>query len=133
MTESNIKRVQTIYTAFGAGDTNAVLSVLDPAVVWSNAGPADVDYFGTRRCRDEVAEVFAILDRDFAIEDFTPLAFFANGDDVAVLLRLRATMKPTGRTFEEELVHVWTFGTDGLVKRMRDIQDSAGVAAALRP
>jgi uncharacterized protein len=128
----NLERIQGIYAAFGAGDVDAVLAALDPGIVWTNAGPADLDYFGARRGRDQVAEVFTILARDFAIEEFVPLRFFAAEDDVAVLLRLRATLRPTGRAFEQELVHVWTIGDDGLVTRMRDIQDSAGLAQALR-
>ena len=132
MEQTNIERVQAIYAAFGGGDVERVLAALAPDVVWINAGPADIDYFGTRHGREQVAEVFAIIARNFAIEEFVPLRFFAADDDVAVLLRLRATMNPTGRVVEEELVHVWTLGADGLVSRMRDIQDSAAVAAALR-
>jgi len=131
-TTRNLERVQAIYGAFGRGDVSAVLGALDPEIVWSNAGPADVDYFGTRRGREEVAEVFAILARDFDIHEFAPLQFFTADDHVAVLLSLRATINHTGRAVEQELVHVWTLGNDGLVTRMRDIQDSAGVAGALR-
>jgi ketosteroid isomerase-like protein len=129
--EHDIERVQAIYAAFSSGDAAGVLAALDPAVVWSNAGPSDLDYFGVRHGREQVADVLAILARDFDIHEFVPLRFFAADGDVAVLLRLRATIKPTGRTLEQELVHVWTLGPDGLVTRMRDIQDSAGVAAAL--
>jgi uncharacterized protein len=129
----NIERIQAIYSAFGAGDVDGVLAALHPDVVWSNAGPAELDYFGVRRGREQVSEVFAILSRDFEIHEFVPLRFFAADDDVAVLLRLRATIKPTRQALEEELVHVWTLAADGRVTRMRDIQDSAAVAAALRP
>ena len=125
-----IARVQAIYAAFGRGDVDAVLAALAPDVVWSNAGPTDLDYFGVRTGREQVAEVFAILGREFVIHEFVPLRFFAADDEVAVLLRLRATVN--GQGIEQELVHVWTLGADGLVTRMRDIQDSAGVAAALR-
>lgn len=129
---TNVERIKDIYAAFGRGDVSGVLKALDPEIVWSNAGPQDLDYFGVRRGHEQVAEVFAILGRDFEIHEFAPLRFFAAEDDVAVLLRLRATIRPTGKAIEQELVHVWTLGAGGLATRMRDIQDSAGVAAALR-
>jgi uncharacterized protein len=128
----NLDRTRAIYQAFGAGDTEAVLAALDPDVVWSNAGPDDLDYFGVRTGRDRVAEVFAILGRDFDIKEFEPVEFFAGGDRVAVLLHLNATIRSTGKSFTEDLVHVWTFGEDGQVVKLQDIQDSAGVAAAMR-
>jgi ketosteroid isomerase-like protein len=130
---TNLERVQALYAAFGRGDVDAILACLAPSIEWSNAGPSDLDYFGTRHGREQVAEVFVILARDFDISEFTPLRFFSSEDDVAVLLRLQATVKDTGKQIWQELVHVLTFGPDGLVTRMRDIQDSATIAAALRP
>ncbi|EFC85113.1 nuclear transport factor 2 family protein [Parafrankia sp. EUN1f] len=130
---TNLERVQAIYAAFGSGDVEGVLAALAPDVVWSNAGPADLAYFGVRTGREQVAEVFAILGQEFDIAHFAPVEFFAAGERVAVLLEMRATIRSTGRSFTEDLVHVWTFGSDGLVTRLQDIQDSAGVAAALRP
>ena len=133
MSTDLVARVQGIYAAFGAGDVEGVLAALAPDVVWRNAGPADLDYFGTRTGRERVREVFDILGREFDIARFEPVEFFAAGTRVAVLLELEATIRSTGRSFTEDLVHVWTFGADGLVTRLQDIQDSAGVATALRP
>jgi len=129
---SNITRVQAIYSAFGAGDSDAVLAALSPDVRWSNAGPKDLDYFGVRNGRQQVTEVLAILGQDFDIAEFSPIEFFETGDRVAVLLHLKAAIRSTRIGFEEDLVHVWTFGSDGLVASLQDIQDSATVAAALR-
>jgi ketosteroid isomerase-like protein len=85
-----LARVRAIYAAFARGDVDTVLAALSPDVVWSNAGPPDIDYFGVRHGRERVAEVFAILGAEF---------------DIA----------------------------DGLVARPQDIQDSATIAAAMRP
>jgi len=121
------------FQAFGLGDIDAVLSALAADVRWSNAGPSDLDYFGVRTGRDEVAEVFEILGREFDIAEFVPVEFFVSGNRAAALLRLSATIRSTGKSFSEDLVHIWTFGQDGLVTQRRDIQDSAAVADALRP
>ena len=82
-----------------------------------------------RHGKEQVAEVFAILDRDFDIREFAPLRFFTEGDDVAVLMTLRTTGRHR-KEVHQDLVHVWTLGIGGLATRMRDSQDSAGVAAA---
>jgi uncharacterized protein len=130
---TQVEQVQRIYKAFGDGDIDTVLAALSPQVRWSNAGPADLPYFGVRIGRDQVAEVFQILGDEFDIAEFAPVAFFAEANQVAVLLRLTATIRSTGRSFSQDLVHVWTFGPDGLVAMLQDIQDSAAVAAAMRP
>jgi len=127
---SHLQTVQEIYAGFANGDVEAVIARLSPKVTWSNAGPDHLDYFGVRHGHTQVREVFGILARDFDIAHFGPEAFFESGDHVAVLLKLRATIKHTGREFQEALAHVWTFGSDGLVSLLQDIQDSAGIAAA---
>jgi ketosteroid isomerase-like protein len=129
----HVRTVQSLYEAFARGDVATILAALSPDVVWSNAGPDDLEYFGTRHGRDGALEVFTILGRDFEIAEFAPQRFFGDGDQVVVTVHQKATVKATGRSFEQDLVHVWTFGADGLVTRFLDVQDSAGVAAALRP
>jgi ketosteroid isomerase-like protein len=128
-----LQRTQAIYEAFGTGDVDGILSALAPDVTWSNAGPADLEYFGVRHGRAEVAGVFAIIGREFDIAEFAPVEFFTTGNRVAVLLRQRTTIRSTGKSFAEDLVHVWTYGEDGLVRHLQDIQDSAAIAEAMRP
>jgi uncharacterized protein len=129
---ANRERIGQLYAAFGAGDVPAVLAMLDPDIVWRNAGPADLPYFGTRRGAAAVGEVFEIIGREFEIHDFSPSALLAEADLVVAVLHQRTTIRSTGRTFEEDLVHVWRLGPDGLVVELTDVQDSWVIAAAMR-
>lgn len=130
-TERNTASITALYRAFGQGDIPAVLSMLHPDIEWSNAGPAGVAYFGTRRGRDRVREVFDIIAAEFEIAEFAPVQIFAAGPHVAVWLHQEATIRSTGRSFTEDLVHLWSFDAAGAIVRLRDVQDSWAVATAL--
>jgi hypothetical protein len=128
--EQNLATVQDMYAAFGQGDIATVLGHLAPDIEWVNAGPSAISYFGTHRGHDEVlSRVFQFLGENLDIAVFEPRDFFASGEKVAVILRMEATVRGTGRSFGEDLAHLFTF-RDGKVVRFQDIQETAGIAAA---
>lgn len=131
ITERNTASIAALYGAFGQGDFPAVLSMLHPDIEWSNAGPDGVAYFGTRHGRSCVQEVFDIIATEFEIAEFAPMQIFAAGPHVAVWLHQQTTIRSTGRSFTEDLVHIWSFDEAGAIVRLRDIQDSWAIATAL--
>lgn len=130
--ESNLAAVQAMYEAFGQGDIPSLLSHLDPDVEWSNRGPADIEYFGVKRGHDGALAIFRFLAEHVDITAFEPHTMIADADHVVVLVRVSATVKETGLSYDEETVHVFDLDTDARVVRFRDYQDTEAVAKALR-
>jgi uncharacterized protein len=71
--------------AFGRGDIEALLALLDENVEWITPGPSDLLTAGRRRGRQQVAEFFQAVDRLFEIQRFEPQTFVSEGDHVVVL------------------------------------------------
>ncbi len=99
---------------------------------WSNRGPADIEYFGVKRGHDGALAIFRFLAEHVDITAFEPHTMIADADHVVVLVRVSATVKETGLSYDEETVHVFDLDTDARVVRFRDYQDTEAVAKALR-
>lgn len=122
---SHQQTVQRIYQAFGAGDVPAILALLAEDVDWEyGGGSTDVPWLQPRRGRTAVGGFFDAL-RAIDFQAFTPHTFFESGQTVVVLIDLDATVRTTGkRVVEEDEVHIWRFGDDGLVARFRHRADT---------
>ena len=64
-------------------------------------------------------------------EQFAPREFIAQGDIVVVLVFVRVRSKATGRTVDNDYVHVYTV-RDGKIIRFCVYEDTAPIIAALR-
>ena len=115
----NIPAVQEIYAAFGRGDVPAILARLAPDVVFDPDFDGTAPWLTRREGRAGVAEFFADLD---ALE-------LRDGDDIAVTIRILATVKAIGEALPEDEMRLWTFGPDGLATEMRRYVDTAKHAA----
>ena len=125
----NITAVQEIYAAFGRGDVPAILDRLAPDVVFDPDMDGAAPWLQRREGREGVGEFFAAL-AALDIFAFEPRNFMAAGDQVAVTIRIGATVKATGEALPEDEMHLWTFGPDGLATEMRHYVDTAKHAAA---
>jgi uncharacterized protein len=125
----NVETVQQIYAAVGRGDIPALLTLLSDEIEWSMPGPSVIPWTGTRRGRQQVAEFFGLLRKTLKSQQFEPREFIAQGDTVVVLGYERSLVKPTGRTFEQEWVHVYTLG-EGKIRKCRIFEDTAAQVAA---
>lgn len=126
----NIATVQAIYDAFGRGDVAGILGRLAPDVEWEHDwGAAPLKWYQPRRGRDEVVKFFETL-ADFEFLRFEPIAFLEGGNMVAVPIHLELRVKANGRLIRDLEAHLWTFGDDGLVSRMRHLVDSHQFALA---
>ena len=131
--DANTRTVQEIYSAFGKGDIPFILSTLADQLEWVHHGPPTIiPWAKTRHTREEVAEFFAALSGALEVQQFEPRTYVAQGDKVVALGYFRARSKSTGRTFEEHWAMEWTF-QDGKVTAYRAYDDTAAMAAALRP
>jgi uncharacterized protein len=107
--QQNLEVVRNIYDAFGRGDLDGILTLLDPEVSWRTPGAPDLPTAGLRQGIPAVREFFGLLSNTFDIADFRPTDFFASGDKVVVLGTSREGPRGTGRFVDFRWVHVFTF------------------------
>jgi uncharacterized protein len=107
--QQNLEVVRNIYDAFGRGDLDGILTLLDPGVSWRTPGAPDLPTAGLRQGIPAVREFFGLLSNTFDIADFRPTDFFASGDKVVVLGTSREGPRGTGRFVDFRWVHVFTF------------------------
>ena len=133
--EHNAQAVGEIYEAFGKGDIAAILERLSHDVAWeqwldNHAQKAGTPQLLERHGHDGVVEFFDVVG-PWEIHDFQVLDLIAGDRQVAAEIEIDATLPGGGRLHDEEL-HLWTFGDDGLVVRMRHYTDTAKHMAAAR-
>ena len=126
---THLETVQSIYQAFGRGDVPAILSKLSPDVQWeqwldNTAQRAGVPWLRAVRGHDGVASFFRVVS-ELQIHEFKVLDVFGSGQQVVGEIVLDATVPATGERLHDEELHLWTFGADGKVVRLRHYVDTA--------
>ena len=129
--QNNLGVVRMGYDAFGRGDINGLLNLLDDNVEWITPGPSEVRTAGARRGRQAVGEFFKTLNETFEITNFQPKEFIAQGDRVIVLGTDTARIKATGKTLDFNWVHSFTVKNDKIVN-FTEYGDMSAVAAELK-
>jgi uncharacterized protein len=120
----HVASVQAIYDCFGRGDVDGILERLHPEVEWEHDwGTPPPALFRARRGLESVRGFFAELAQHYDFLRFEPVAFLTGGDMVAVPIHLELRHRASGRTFGDLEVHLWTFGADGRVTRLRHVID----------
>ena len=79
----------------------------------------------------EVAEFFQALGSTMDVEEFTPISFAGNDDEVLTVVRFRVKARTTGRTAAMDLHHYFVF-RDGKIAYYRGTEDTAQTEAILR-
>ena len=130
MSESNADVVRRGYEAFGRGDINGLLALLDERIEWLAPGTPELATSGRRTGRQEVGEFFRTLNEVFDIQRFEPSAFIGEGDRVVVLGSETARVRANDAIVNLDWVHVFTL-RDGKVVTFQEFFDTAAVVAAL--
>ena len=129
--QQNVALVQQAYAAFGRGDLDGLIALLDPQVSWLTPGPPDLPTAGMRRGADAVRDFFGILLDTFEITNFEPADFLAQGDKVVVLGTSLERVKATGRAVEFRWVHVFTIRS-GRIVAFEEPADVSGLVDEFR-
>lgn len=130
--DSNIQRIQSLYAAFTRLDLSAILAVLDEHVDWFFVGqPEAIPYAGVRHGREEVLNFFIMVSKTVEVLTFEPLEVMAFEDKVLALGYERVRVKATGKVFDTDWAHLFTFAQGKIVK-LREFYDTAAMAAAFR-
>ena len=127
--QKNLAVVQQGYEAAGRGDIPAVLNLQNDDVVWTMQGPPVIPYAGTFRGREGIAEFYSLVEETLELEQFEPRKFVAQGDTVVVLGYEHGVVKATGRRFEQEWAHIYTF-RDGKIATALFVEDAAAQVEA---
>jgi len=126
----NVDIARRSYEAFGRGDLDAALSMMDEGIEWHQAQglPHGGVYQGLATVRQVV---FDPLEESWW-DDFaaTPEEFLGGGDHVLVLGRYTARAKRTGAALDVPFAHVWKF-RDGRAVRFHQFTDTRGWVDAL--
>ena len=113
----NVKTTQLIYEAFGRGDIPVILDQLADDVAWDRDAPGyGVPIYEPGAGKAHVGRFFEAL-AGLEFERFEPTNFLVGGDQVAVTINVKVTVKSTGKSVEALEIHLWTFGDDGKVTR----------------
>ncbi|MGQ0445529.1 MAG: nuclear transport factor 2 family protein [Beijerinckiaceae bacterium] len=130
MTDNSV-RVRSLFESFGSGDLKSILDHLDPSIEWiSSTSARAIPWRGRHSGVDGAAYFFKALTDNLDFEVFEPRQFFAAGDNVTVLGRTLARVKGTGKKFDSEWAHVFTFKS-GKVARFQEFYDTAAIVNAI--
>ena len=129
--QNNLGLVRMAYDAFGRGDIDALLALLDENVEWITPGPPEVPTAGERRGRQAVGEFFKTLNETFEITKFQTQEFVAEGDRVVVFGFDTAKVKATGKVLDFNWVHYFGVKNDKIVN-FREYGDLSAVVAELK-
>jgi len=117
MSQENVQIISSMYQAFANGDVAGVLSKLSPDVLWLEAENfiyADRNpYIGPQAVLEGVFLRIISAWNNFTV---TPEEILDAGDRVVTLGIYAGTCKATGKTVRAQMVHVFTFENEKVVK-----------------
>ena len=127
---SNVETVKSGYEAFGRGDIQALLDLLDDNCAWISPGPSDkLPWAGAYKGKQQIVNFFTQVGQNLEFSEFAPREFIEQGDTVVVLGVLTARAKKTGKTVKDEWAHVFKFSQGKVVSWQEYVDTAANVAA----
>ena len=127
----NIQTIKSVYEAFGRGDVEAILASVTDDVDWATDTSSDgAPWYGVRHGKDGAGAFFADFGKTMEVDDFTPLTFAANDEDVLSVVRFTARSRDTGKAASMQLHHWFRF-RDGKIAYYRGTEDTAITVATL--
>jgi uncharacterized protein len=126
----NVKKVMSLYEAFGRGDIATIVDNVSEGVTWGTETAAkEIPWYNVRRGPAGVGEFFSVLDREAEFTQFAPALFVGEKDEVLVCVELTYRIKKNGRTASMGSVHRFKI-RDGKVASFRVFEDTAAVREA---
>jgi len=124
----NVEIVRGLYEAFAAGDSEYILNVIHPDVVWIESD--GIPYGGTFKGRDAVfAGVFGAIGTEW--DNFTASVdeYIDAGDRVITLGVDSGTYKATGKSMTASAASIWTLEEGKIIKFVQYIDTHVLIAA----
>ena len=131
-TDQNIQTINTLYNGFSMGDMPTVLGLMDSKIEWNEAESNSLadgnPYIGP----DAILEgVFARLGANheyFGLQDVKIHGM--NDHKVLATLRYDAKVKATGKTYNAQVAHFWTFNDEGKIIAFQQYADTKKITDA---
>ena len=122
----NVRLLKTLYDAFGHGDVPTVLGSMSPDIRWHQAESNPYSPNGQAVVGPDAVlnNVFMRLGSEWDGFTVHTGAFHGAGDSVIVEARYSGTYKPTGKSMDAQVCHVWDI-KDGKVTRFQQYVDTA--------
>ena len=122
----NVRLLKSLYEAFGRGEIPTVLGAMSSDIRWYQAESnpyraGDEAWVGPDSVLNHVFMRLGTEWDGFAVH---PGSFHDAGDSVIVEARYSGTYKPTGRSMDAQVCHVWDI-KDGEVIRFQQYMDTA--------
>ena len=122
----NVKLLKSLYDAFARGEMATVLGAMSPDIRWYQAEgnpymPSGEAWVGP----DAVLKnLFTRIGAEWDGFTIKTRSFHGAGDSVIVEARYGGTYKPTGKSLDAQVCHVWDF-KEGKVTRFQQYVDTA--------
>jgi ketosteroid isomerase-like protein len=128
----NVTLLKSLYGAFGKGDIPTVLGLMSPDIRWYEAESNPYRPSGEPWVGPEAVLNNLFMRMGAEWEGFTIHArsFYGAGESVIVEARYSGTYKPTGKSIDVQVCHVWDV-KDGKVTRFQQYVDTAKLQAAM--
>ena len=122
----NVNLLKSLYDAFGRGEIPTVLGAMSPDIHWHQAEsnpymPSGKPWVGPDAVLNNLFMKLGAEWDEFAVH---PKAFYGAGDSVIVEARYSGTYKPTGKSMDTQVCHVWDI-RDGKATRFQQYVDTA--------
>jgi ketosteroid isomerase-like protein len=126
---NNLETVQALYAAFGAGDMERILAIMDPAIEWNQC--AGFPITGTRVGPQAIFEgVFGPLKAAWEGFHASVDEWLDAGDTVVALGHYEGVNRATGKPMRAAFAHVYDL-EGGRITRYRQVADSWVVREAM--
>jgi ketosteroid isomerase-like protein len=122
--QENVNLVQQIYDYFKTGNIEALLTKIDPNIVWELPEIQNVPFAGKRNGREAVADFFTVVNASQEALRFDAMGYIAQGDRVVSLGTYEWRVFDTSRTFTANFAHVFTI-QNGVVTEFTEYTDTA--------
>jgi uncharacterized protein len=129
--EANVIAVNQLYDAFRRPDISSLLDMFtDDAVIHGPAPAGVLPWGGVHYGRKGAAEFFMAVGESLEVQQFELRDYTSQGNKVVVLVHQRGKVKPKGRPYEIEFVHLWSL-RGGRFTEFRVFNDTAALVEAL--
>jgi ketosteroid isomerase-like protein len=130
MDKNNLNVLRNGYDSFAKGDIPAVLAIFDTDIEYTLAEgfPYGGTYIGPEAVTNEV---FMKLGTEWDNFSAVPVEYIDGGNRIVALGKYSGTYKATGKSFEADFAHVWTF-RDGKAIKLVQYTDTLLVQKALQ-
>lgn len=113
---NKLETVQALYKSFFSRDFNTILNMLSPEVEWGEPANPHNPAGGTRHGHEGFLEWLKVGNEAEEILELELRKFLSNDDSVAVVGFTKCLARATGKTYETDFVHLFTFSDGKIIK-----------------